>query len=63
MTNKEYIKLTKQLVAKKNKDCRGYLKEQKEKTKKEIIGEIKKNGFIIGRREGDAFKEYYTYNL
>jgi len=36
MTNKEYIKLTKQLVAKKNKDCRGYLKEQKEEIKREL---------------------------
>ncbi len=42
MTNKEYIKLTKQLVAKKNNDCRRYLKEQKEEIKKEIIGEIEK---------------------
>jgi len=36
MTNKEYIELTKQLVAKKNKDCRRYLKEQKEEIKREL---------------------------
>ena len=28
-----------------------------EETKEEIMGEIKKNGYIVGRREGNAFKE------
>ena len=26
--------------------------------REEVRGEVRKNGFIVGKREGDAFKEY-----